>query len=111
MRGAAQLAAQRKHQKQTRHLQQRHSHTRARFTLYPASPSLTRYHAAITMETKAPLSLDTAIKVAFSMEGRDKLTKVRAHPYHIDASVAGVAYIALCVACAIDSLVLSDLAS
>lgn len=28
------------------------------------------------METKAPLSLDTTIKVAFSMEGRDKLTKV-----------------------------------
>lgn len=29
------------------------------------------------METKAPLSFDAATKVAFSMEGRDKLTKVR----------------------------------
>lgn len=29
------------------------------------------------METKAPLSFDNAMKVAFSMEGRDKLTKVR----------------------------------
>uniref|UniRef100_K3W8G5 Peroxisomal biogenesis factor 11 n=1 Tax=Globisporangium ultimum (strain ATCC 200006 / CBS 805.95 / DAOM BR144) TaxID=431595 RepID=K3W8G5_GLOUD len=28
------------------------------------------------MEAKAPLSLDTVIKVAFSMEGRDKLTKL-----------------------------------
>lgn len=30
------------------------------------------------MEYKAPLSLDSVTKLAFCMEGRDKLTKVRA---------------------------------
>lgn len=29
------------------------------------------------MEYKAPLSLDSVTKLAFCMEGRDKLTKVR----------------------------------